>query len=385
MSRQKKLARYAPFAIGAVALVVGLGLAWSPARPGGGEAGPTAPHPEGGALDGAVDASPTADAAAPEPVDEPQERYAPDLTGEDLGELIVESKTSAHGLIVTDGQLVWLTTKAGTLYSAPLGGGSPRRLFASTVPDAFGGMIVSGDSKIYWSVEQADGGAESIFGMTKGELTGTQTASRPLVQEGSPDHLLAKGDDLYWSDHGVIMTLAAGETEARGVADRKQLIAAMALADGRLAWLEVPYQSAVEGGHAVVIMDPDGDQARVLAPSRVKLRRELLLGDGQRLFWVEGKEDGPWFLVGTGAAGGPTRRLAQTGAVTALATDGERLYWAEHHGEGAQVVTVLRAVAHEGGQVSRLGRDSGPVPAMAVHGGKLFWATGGGLKRLALD
>ncbi len=383
MSGQAKLARYAPFAIGAVALVVGLGLALSPTLTGGGEA-EQSPLPLDGGLDATVDGSPAQDGAATEQVDEPLERYVPDLTGEDLGELIVESKTSAHSLVVAGGLLVWLTTDQATLYGAPLDGGPGRRLFSSTVPEAFGGTLVRGEHELYWSVERADGKAESILAMAQRDLSVPKPASRQIAKEGSPDNLLAMGDDLYWSDQGVIMTLPAGETEPRVVADRKQLIAGMAVVDGGLAWLEVPYEHAVQGGHAVMILGADGDSPRTLGPPQGKRRRELLLGTDRWLVWVEGQADGPWVLVQMSAAGGPIRRLAQTGAVTALSTDGSWLYWAELHGEGEPAVTVLRAVPLEGGEGKRLGRDSGPVPTLAVHAGKLFWSTGRGLKRLAL-
>ncbi len=385
MSRPTKMTRYAPLAIGAVALVVGLALAWLPSLTGGREESPTPSSVDGGALDGAVDGSLPQDATAPGQADERPQPYVPDLTGEDVGELIVESRHSAHGLIVTGGVLVWLTTEAATLYGAPLDGGTPRRLFSSTAPDALGGTLVSGTTNLYWSVERADGEAESIVAMAKREVSAAAPASRSIAKEGSPDHLLARGDDLYWSDQGVIMTLPAAETESRAVVDRGQLIAGLAVADATLAWLEVPYEHALQGGQAVMIMGPDGDQARTVAAPKAKLQRELLLGSGERLVWVEGKQDGPWFLVQASATGGPTRRLAQTGAVTALTTDGSRLYWAELHGEGEQAVTLLRSVAHEGGETTALGRDSGPVPALAVQGGKLFWSCGRGLKRLALD
>ncbi len=120
-----------------------------------------------------------------------------------------------------------------------------------------------------------------------------------------------------------------------------------------------------------------------MAAPKAGHHRELLLATGEQLVWVEGKQDGPWALVQVARRGASPERLATTGPVTALVTDGASLYWAELYGEGDEAVSLLRSVSLGGGEAKRLGRDSGPVPALAVHNGALYWATDQGIKVVA--
>lgn len=390
MSKQTDVARYAPYALGALALVIGLLLAVMPElRGGGGESGST--PVDAGLADAAVDGAPGGEGGVVDPMPDPPERYVPDLSGEDLGKLIIESPGSVHDLVVVAGHLVWLTTEAATVRAAPLAGGAARPIYASTSDDAFGGGLVASETKLYWSVEQADGSAETIVGLAQQDVSTDKPSPRPVITEGSPDHLQATGDDLVWSDHGVIQRLRAGDATVQGIVDRKQLIAGLALAGSRLAWLEVPYEHATKGGHGVMTLSLEDDLSldneespRTVAAPKADHHRELLLATGEQLVWVEGKQDGPWAILAVAKQGDSPERLAPTGAVTALSTDGASLYWAELHGEGDGAVTLLRSVSLRGGKAKRLGRDSGPVPALAVHDGALYWATGKGIKRLAL-
>ncbi|MBW2453161.1 MAG: hypothetical protein JRI68_01555 [Deltaproteobacteria bacterium] len=384
MSKQTDMARYAPYAFGAAALVIGLLLAVMPElRGGAGESG-SAPV-DGGLAETAIDGAPGGEGGVVEARPDPPERYVPDLSGEDVGKLIIESPGSAHDLVVAAGHLVWLITEAATVRAAPLAGGAARPIYASTSDDAFGGGLVASETKLYWSVEQADGSAETIVVLAQKDVSTDKPSPRPVITEGSPDHLQATGDDLVWSDHGVILRLGAGESSAQGIVDRKQLIAGLALVGTRLAWLEVPYEHATKGGHGVMTLSlEDEESPRTVAAPKADHHRELLLATGEQLVWVEGKQDGPWALVRVAKRGDSPERLAPTGAVTALVTDGASLYWAELHGEGDTAVSLLRSVSLGGGEAKRLGRDSGPVPALAVHDGALYWATGKGIKRLAL-
>jgi len=383
MAKSSDVARYAPFALGALALAVGLVLAGLPELSDrSGEAG-TQGTPDGGGPEAGLDGGDRPDGAvAPQP---PRpERYVPDLSGEDVGQLVVAKPRSSHGLVVAAGQLVWLTTEAATVFAAPLAGGAARPIFRSPADEAFGGSLVATQTKLCWSVERADGGAESIVCLPKQALGEGEPAPKPVITEGSPGHLTARGDDLLWVDQGVIMTLPAGQAAPQVVLDRRQLIAGLVVAGERLAWLEVPYESATRGGHAVMAVASEGDDAqpRTLARPVAGHHRELLVASGAQPYWVEGKEQGPWWLVTV--AGGTTRKLTETGAVTALASAEAALYWAELHGEGDATVTLLRSLTLPDGKPQRLGRDSGPVPALTVHDGALFWATSQGIKRLAL-
>jgi hypothetical protein len=360
----KPLAFYAPFVFGGVALVVGLALG---VGRGGDPAAPAASATAGVSAttaDTAVaaSASPTAEGDRP--------AYVPDLSGDDIGQLIVKTDEPAAGVAIAGGRLLWLSSEGSRLSQVLPTGGEPEELFAVKGDEQFGGSMTRGDRGVYWVVEHIDGGSAPLY-----FLAPPRGKPRKVAEGNSPDHLAMVDGRLHWSDRGTIMKLGSDEEEPQVVAKRDKRIAALAGDARGIYWLEIDYQDGASGPHELMTLGPDGEEPRRIARFKLPRQRSMLVIRGDDLVWVEGREGKDWTLWAAARQAGSARMLASTGEISALAVHDAGIYWAEAHRTGAdKVVTVLRRIAKNSNDAERLGRMSGAVTALAVDAGSLIAA-----------
>jgi hypothetical protein len=195
-----------------------------------------------------------------------------------------------------------------------------------------------------------------------------------VARGGSPDNLVARDGVLYFSDLGRI---ARRQSEGGGVeeiVERDRRIAGLARTRTAVGWLESPY----EGASPTTLWVHDGKAAHEITPLESAVG--LLAAGDERLFFYD---ETPHAIHAASPIERP-RRLALTGAVSAMTVSGGWLYFAEAHEADAGTVTLLRRVPVAGGEVERLGRTAGTVTALAAAEGWLYWSGERGLVRLEL-
>jgi hypothetical protein len=368
--------RYLPFAIGGVALAVGIGLALSSAPP-----TPPADAGRGGAANGADGESLPAPTAS-DSAEEPASAYEPDLSGPDVGERLAPSD-AALGLATLGGSLIWLETDQATLKAVALegaqDGGAPRVVYRSPSADAFGGAFAADDAGLYWVVEHEDHAAEPIKHLSTAAMREGHPPEE-LAGADSPDDLRVSGGELFWVDRGRIMRRPS-TGEPRQVIKRTDRIAALAVSKGAAFWLEIPYTQRARGAHDLMRVSLDGGEPRRLARLAAVAERSQLTIAGDQLVIAEGQADG-WRLAVVSTAGGGDKALAAVGPVTALSSHGETVYWAEAHERGDATTSLLRRANVGTGKVERIGRCPGAVAALFAGDGVLYWASTEGIFRL---
>src|SRR5690606_12047920 len=136
----------------------------------------------------------------------------PDLSGPDLGERVAATEP-AHGLAVFGDRLVWLATDGATLLDAPAAGGEPRALWKSAAPESFGGAFAASAAGVFWAVERTDGAAGTVlFAATTALAPGL--APELVAEVSSADPLLARDEEVCWSERGRIACRRAGKEPA---------------------------------------------------------------------------------------------------------------------------------------------------------------------------
>lgn len=363
--------RHVPVAVGGALLAVGLGLGlWArPTRVLDPQRAPSAAS-TGSAPPDADDAADVAN-------------YRPDLSGPNAGEQVLSSE-QAHGLGTVGDELVWLVTDRASIFAAPLAGGAPRRVWASDSNDRFGGDIAIGKIGAFWVVEHEGDDAEVIQLLTPDAAKSGGAPTRVASGE-SPAMLVTNDEELFWVDRGGIVRGGPGR-EARRIVERDLRIAALALHDRTLYWLELPYAQRAVGAHDVLSLAVDGGAprqvTRLAAPAE---RAHLYAASGTLVLGVRMRE-GEGSLETVATSGGRVRKLTTLGRglVTAMTVQGAAVYWAERHEQGEAAVTLLRRIALDGGVPERLGRDDGAVGALMVREPYLYWSTESGIKRLEL-
>ncbi len=362
--------RQVPLFIGAAVLLVSAAVALWPR---------STPAPGAGAPSAGVAPSELGSVTPPAPSPEATaEGYEPDLSGPDLGEVVVASAAMAHGLGVVGDRLVWLLTEGATLGSARLDGGDAVVVFASDDPEAFGGSMANSHEAVWWSVDKEGDDPESIFQARLEELQSPLKAPTPVAQGTSPDHLAVVGGALVWSDLGRLWRYAGGDAEL--VATRDRRVVTLFGAPDAVFFIEAPYQG---GGKAQLSRVAVGGAEPVVLTSVEAGDHDLLAALHETLFWAESSEAGHVLRALDPGAPLP-RRVAATGVVTALTVMGAEVVWAEAHGDENDPTTLLRAVrAAPEARPRRLGRVSGHVTALVAGPGHLFWSGKRGIERHA--
>jgi hypothetical protein len=371
-------ARFIPYALGATVLAGGLALGLWPRTP-----RPAPPPP--------VSASAAPSASASSAPDEDEE-YVPDLSGPDVGELIVAGASDATSLGFVDRRLVWQLTDGATLGSARADGGDQQVLWSTSEEGIFGNLIATAADGVYWSLDRTDDEPEPIFFTPAGALERRADKGEPVASGASPDHLVAAtsatGRALWFTDLGNVMRLSGGKVET--MAKRTKRIATMCGDGAELYWFEAPYEG--DGAHELWVMPAGGGEPKLVAGNLERRERDSLAMRRGALYWAEGPEgrageepppDAEKAIYTLSTPNGRPRRLARSGVVTALALDDADVVWAESHGSEEAPVSVLRALSLETGQVRRLGRAGGTVTALALDATHLFWSGADGIKRLA--
>lgn len=355
-----------PLVIGAGVLVLGLAIGIWPR-------GGNAPPPPAASASAAPGASTPPDSSA-----EPSlaEDYAPDLSGPDVGELLVAGASMAHGLAIVGDRLVWLLTDAATVGSARKDGGDASVVFTSADPEAFGGSMTSSPAAVWWSVDGEGDAPEPIYRAVAAELAAPLGQPAPIAKGTSPDHLVVSGDTLVWSDLGRLARLSGTETKTLATRDRR--IVSVAAAGDAVFWLEAPYEGA--GEHRLMKAATAGGEPTVLATLDAA-ERDMLIVAGEALFFSESRK-GTEILWALDRGAKSPRRVARTGIVTAVAHDGSHLFWAEAHGDEEAPTSLLRALPIVGeAPPRRIGRVSGHVTALTVDAAHLYWSSPRGIER----
>lgn len=357
---------HVPLVIGAVVLVLGLAIGVWPND----GADPPPPAPSASA--------PPLSSTPPEASADPTlaEAYEPDLSGTDIGELLVAGAGMAHGLAIVGDRLVWLLTDAATVGSARKDGGDAVVVFSSKDAEAFGGTMASSSTAVYWSVDGEGDTPEPIYRASTTELTAALPRATPIAKGTSPDHLAVSGDTLVWSDLGRLSRFVGGETKA--LVARDQRIVTIAATADTVFWIEAPYEGA--GEQRLVSAATGGGDPKVLATLDAG-ERDMLVVAGKTLFFTESQKGAEVLWALDDGAKSP-RRVTRTGIVTAVAHDGDRLFWAEAHGDEEAPTSLLRSLPIEGEVAPRrIGRVSGHVTALALDEAHLFWSSPRGIER----
>jgi hypothetical protein len=321
-------------------------------------------------------APPEAAPSAPEPVfDPPPPEDLPDLSGPDLGELIVAGASDAHGIDARDGRLVWITTDAAALTSSRYDGGDIVELHRDARADRFGGAMARDRRGLYFSVAGGDG-PEPIFFVPAADLAASAKDLEPIVHGSSPDGFVATGKLFAWADLGTLRRRNP-DGEVVEMARRPGRIAAVAASDDSLFWIETPYAGA--GGHALMAAPLGGGEARQLA-ALAPAERDTLAASRAVLIWSETLDE-EHRVVRLAEAEPDT--VARTGLVTALVVADDRAFWAERHGD--EPVSVIRSAPMATGEIRRHGRHRGPITALEVADGQLFFSGRDGLYRARLE
>jgi hypothetical protein len=360
-----KLLAYAPYVLGAGAIIVGVGL---------GLRGPPASEssPVETASSVTADAPPaTTSAPTTTPPSEPSPPgYDPDLSGEAIGELVVAEGVGAHGLARLGKRLVWLETEHARLASVAATGGEVKVLFAEEDAARYGGAFSATAKDLVWSVGDFSGGPHTLHRLRAADVTAAGGEVQTIASAGSVERIVRDGDALYVVESGRVVHL--GE-EGRVMAEVEGRIVDATRCDGRLHWLEAPLTG---GPGALFALDEGGPTRRAkLAASS----RDALHCHGDQLVWSEEGDTPHLTLLKAGAS--TPRKWHASGLVTAAVTTGAATIWAELHGEGDDAVSLLRQASISGGDPTRIGRVDGTVTALAVHESELYWAADGGLFR----
>lgn len=338
---KRRMLRVVPLALGGAALAVGLVLGFWPR-------GESTPASDAGVMDGGASQGGAAG-------------YVPDLSGPDLGKVLVRDVELSSGMGVSGGRLVWLATERAALYTAGFDKPTPFLRYEGD-PKAFGGTLAASEKRVCWAVLGSE--PPQVLCLAGARLSDRE-APELVAEGGSPDHLSLDGEHLYWADRGRLFGWSPGGEEPAALAAPGQRIATLTALKGRALWLELPYAAGARGRHRVMAWK-DGTTKTLATLSEERDRRHLWT-DGEHIGWAEGGED--WEIK---ALDGKT--VAQTGEVTGIVVGDGRLYWAEAHDVDGGVVTLLRRASVGGGPAERLGRVTGPVGAMSVYRGTLYWS-----------
>jgi hypothetical protein len=305
----------------------------------------------------------------------------PDLSGPDIGELVVSGAAMAHGLAMVAGRLVWLLTEGATVGSARPDGGESVVLFSSTDEETFGGSLAVSETTVWWSVDTEGDAPETIYSAAANELSARIDSPTLVTTGSSPDHLCAGAGTLFWADLGRVWRFDG--TAPVSVAQRDKRIVSMAADPTAMFWLEVPYEGI--GDHVLVEVRASGavhERARLTTSKSAPTERDALTVVGGTPVWAESQGDEHALWAHEGDAAEP-RRLVSTGLVTAMiARDGE-LLWAEAHGDGEQPTSILRGVTLTSAP-RRLGRVRGHVTALVADATHLYWSGATGILRTPL-
>ena len=350
--------RYVPYGLAGAAALGGVILAlWV-----GDDDGP-APSPSA-TVSASADVS--ASASVPLPSDTPP--YEPDLSGKDIGSVIVEG-ASAHAMGIVSKRLHWMSSDGAVLSSSRLDGGEVRQLWSESDDNYYGGELVFDRAGLFFSIGTVDDEMEPIHFIDRSALLEEKPAiGDPLLRGASPANLWAFDGELYFSDLGNI------QSRKGKLASRDKRIVALTGCYETLYWLEAPYEGA--GSHALMSMPAQGGEPVALVESLgAKSRSDLRCARGY-LVWAE--PDGIYAIP---RQGGKPSRKARTGLVTALDTWNERIAWAEVHGEGDDAVSVIRELTLPDGEPARAGRDRGTITTLEIAKVYLFWSGARGIKR----
>jgi hypothetical protein len=351
--------RNLPFALAGAAIVGGLVLGLT-----GDLRDDTTPAPSAAPVD--TTSEPSSVPSAPPP---PPDTYQPDVTGDDIGTVVVKGASDAHALAVVADRIVWLATEGAALSSARLDGGEVTPLYVSNDDNHYGGAFAHDARGIYWSVGTIDDAAEPIHFLQADALAAKIELGPPIGKGVSPDHLVALDGKLYWSDLGNI------ESTEKKLAARDKRIASMTGCDDTLYWFETPFEG--EGEHALIAMKI-GSEPTTLQRGLPSRTRDELRCAGNKLYWAERTGEDSYAIHTTSG------KLIDTGLVTSLQIAGDTLYWAELHGEDDDAVSLLRKAPRVGGDATRIGRDAGLITAIAVGAEHLYWSGKRGITRAAL-
>lgn len=362
--REPDRSRWIPLGLAAVVVVAGLALGLR-GREAAQDVAPTASPPL---------PAPTTEAAPPAPTPE----YEPDLSGPDVGELIVAGASDAHGLDARGGRLVWMTTERATLARARYDGGDLLVLYETDDADRFGGGFARDDRGVFFSVSGGDE-PEPIFFLSNEALSTKAADLEPIAHGRAPDCFVATGTSFAWADLGVVRRMTPGGRPVE-LAQRAGRVVTMTAAGDDLVWIEAPLEGA--GGHAIVRVPLRGGEAEIvtrLAPAD----RDTLASDGEFVFFSE-SEGGRHRVMRLLLGGGDPIAVAPTGLVTALAMGGGRVHWAERHGEEAPISLIRSAPTAEGAEAepTRHGRHAGVITALTIADDHLFFSSSAGLYRL---
>lgn len=351
---------------GVIALGLGIGL-WPP---GGLQTAPSA-QPTA-SLAPSITVAPSASTQESDPAE-----YEPDLSGPDIGEILVSGASMAHGVALCGGRLVWLLTDGATLGSARLDGGAPVVVFSTEDEHAFGGAMAASADMVWFSVESENDDAEPIYQVEASALGAELTSPIPIVKGTSPDHLATGGADLIvWADLGRVVRYQDGS--AQTLAKREGSVVSVAVGADHVFWLEVPLQG---GPGSLSRVSPTGAGATVLVDKLPPRERDSLIVVNDTAYWAE--SDGRRHVLRALDAGAEAPRdVALTGVLTAIAHDGTRIVWAEAHGAEDAPTSLLRSIPAVGKKPpSRIGRVQGHVTALTMNDTHLFWSSPRGIER----
>ncbi len=294
----------------------------------------------------------------------------PDLSGPDVGEVVVANAVDAAGLAVVGNELWWLSTEGATLAHSRLDGGEPTIVFTPEAPAAVGGALAVGKKYIFFSVPEEG----VIYRVSR------EPSAKPevFVTASSPEPVVVAGDEVWWVDGGSVWRSPTEESKPKRTAKLMGSVTSMAARADGVAWLSAPIEPS--DGHTLAGNVNGVNRAAQLTPAE---RDSLVAADGV-MFWAETRP------TETGEHGHLVRRpddqrprtLRVSGLISHLAVAGERLIWTEIYVE--KETSLLFASTLDGEDATRLGRIPGFVTAITVHEGTVYWSGPRGIERLRL-
>ncbi|MEM9874905.1 MAG: hypothetical protein AAF928_08420 [Myxococcota bacterium] len=318
-------------------------------------------------------ASATVTASAPSAT--PRARYVPpDLSGPDIGDVVVASAAYAAGLYAGERELWWLTTKGAKLGTSRRDGGDASLVDA---PDAdedtdVGGSLAVAPDHVFFSRS----GRATITRMTRGD---GRAPTVFLDTSATEPQIVVFDREIWWTDRDGIWKSPVDTAQPRRVATLSGMVTSLAAGPDGVGWLVAP--RTPDAPHALFV-SPAGEGSSARRTTLPATERDSLALTAEGAYYAEstvepdGSERGT--LVQRQEAMAP-RPLRQSGLISHLTVDGARLVWTEVYID--QKVSLLLSSALDGTNVVRHGRIQGFVTALVARDGYVYWSGARGIER----